>query len=469
MKKLLLILIGIQSLSTINAQTWSALGTGMSDTSNSYTPGVFALNVFQGNLIAGGYFDSAGGINAHCIAQWNGSSWDSSTGATVFGHYQYDKGNAVVYALSTFKGNLVAGGFWISYDFAEWNGTKWFDSSGGVGLYNPYCQTCVPTIVAYAIYGGNLIVGGSFNRAGTIWSLYNSNTNFGSIAQVNDTNWSSMNVGTGVNYGYVGALAVYNGYLIAGGGFDSIGGIKAKNIAAWNGTSWRSLGSGITGTVSSLLTDYSSGYLIAGGTFSIAGGVPVNNIAAWDGHTWHAMGNGINDGVSALVSYNNYIVAGGSFTMAGTSPANNIAEWSNNTWKPLGSGVNKPVYAFTVYNGNLIVGGGFDTAGGIRANCIAQWTQPLGVNEIKSNSGEITLYPNPNNGRFNLVIGSEAKQSHPTVEFYNMLGEKALTLSLSQAGEEIIDMGSQPAGIYLYRVISETGSLMGEGKFVIEW
>jgi len=31
-----------------------------------------------------------------------------------------------------------------------------------------------------------------------------------------------------------------------------------------------------------------------------------------------------------------------------------------------------------------------------------------------------------------------------------------------------IDLGNQPNGIYLYRVIDESGALVGEGKFVIE-
>jgi hypothetical protein len=35
-------------------------------------------------------------------------------------------------------------------------------------------------------------------------------------------------------WGYVSALAVYNGQLIAGGEFTSAGGVPAKNIAAWS-------------------------------------------------------------------------------------------------------------------------------------------------------------------------------------------------------------------------------------------
>ncbi|MGP8217568.1 MAG: hypothetical protein ACLQQ4_18515 [Bacteroidia bacterium] len=56
--------------------------------------------------------------------------------------------------------------------------------------------------------------------------------------------WSAL--GSGMN-GYVNALTVYNGNLIAGGSFTTAGGNAANNIAEWNGTSWSALGSGMGG------------------------------------------------------------------------------------------------------------------------------------------------------------------------------------------------------------------------------
>ena len=57
--------------------------------------------------------------------------------------------------------------------------------------------------------------------------------------------WSPL--GTGTN-GYIEAIVTYNGELIVAGQFDSIGGIAANNIAAWNGSSWSALGSGVSST-----------------------------------------------------------------------------------------------------------------------------------------------------------------------------------------------------------------------------
>src|SRR5262245_47607892 len=47
-----------------NGTSWSALGSGTNGD-------VFALTVYNGNLIAGGGFSTAGGVTVNCIAQWN--------------------------------------------------------------------------------------------------------------------------------------------------------------------------------------------------------------------------------------------------------------------------------------------------------------------------------------------------------------------------------------------------------------
>jgi len=56
-----------------------------------------------------------------------------------------------------------------------------------------------------------------------------------------------------------------------------------------------------------------------------------------------------------------------------------------------------------------------------------------------------------------------------TNQVYNILGEQVLTETLRSAqGDNVININSQPNGIYFYRVVSENGNLVGEGKIVIE-
>ena len=56
------------------------------------------------------------------------------------------------------------------------------------------------------------------------------------------------------------------------------------------------------------------GKLIVGGLFDIAGSVAANRIAAWDGTSWSALGSGMNQSVNSLAVYDGKLIAGGLFT-----------------------------------------------------------------------------------------------------------------------------------------------------------
>lgn len=93
----------------------------------------------------------------------------------------------------------------------------------------------------------------------------------------------------------------------------------------------------------------------------------------------------------------------------------------------------------------------------------------LGVPTLNKEKSIITLFPNPNNGRF--TIESSVVSHKSQVELYNMLGEKVYTVLMPQTPKGAlsqIDLTGKSAGIYLYRVITETGDLVSEGKFVIQ-
>ena len=87
-----------------------------------------------------------------------------------------------------------------------------------------------------------------------------------------------------------------------------------------------------------------------------------------------------------------------------------------------------------------------------------------GVDGITSNGGQITVYPNPNNGQFTIQSSLNAVS---TVEVYNVLGEKVFSGNLN-AGNNTINMSNQSTGIYLYRVMSESGTLISEGKISVQ-
>ncbi|MGI8907388.1 MAG: hypothetical protein ACR2IE_12960 [Candidatus Sumerlaeaceae bacterium] len=162
------------------------------------------------------------------------------------------------------------------------------------------------------------------------------------------------------------------GNLYVGGSFEHIGKVRAAYIAKWDGTSWSSLGSGLSGSVSAIAI--AGGYVYAGGAFTTAGGIAASGIARWDGASWAPLGAGVSGGaVSALATIGNDLYAAGSFTIAGAAPANRIARWNGSTWSSLGSGLNVMANALVTSGTELYVGGHFFEAGGVYAPSIAKW------------------------------------------------------------------------------------------------
>ncbi len=102
------------------------------------------------------------------------------------------------------------------------------------------------------------------------------------------------------------------------------------------------------------------------------------------------------------------------------------------------------------------------------ASCNMFYSCPsaLVVATIKVPDQSVSVYPNPSTGKFALqlsVVGNQAS----VVRVYNVLGEEVENEELKATSNEI-DLSAQPNGVYLYRVISQSGSLIGEGKVVVE-
>ncbi|HTA84514.1 MAG TPA: T9SS type A sorting domain-containing protein [Bacteroidia bacterium] len=86
------------------------------------------------------------------------------------------------------------------------------------------------------------------------------------------------------------------------------------------------------------------------------------------------------------------------------------------------------------------------------------------------NGGEnVKPYPNPSNGIFNLGFSAVNSPENKTIEVYSILGEKVLAKALNSApGGNTVDLSSRPNGVYLYRVVTNNGELVGEGKLIIQ-
>jgi hypothetical protein len=93
----------------------------------------------------------------------------------------------------------------------------------------------------------------------------------------------------------------------------------------------------------------------------------------------------------------------------------------------------------------------------------------MAVNELRTKSEEVSVYPNPGNGVFTVSIKNEKLKIKNLVEVYNMLGEKVYSNPfITQNSKFKIDITGNPAGVYLYRITDEEGNLVSTGKLIID-
>ncbi len=435
--------IAANNVARWDGSAWHAMSTGFG---NSVGP----LTVWDS--------DGAGPLPAQLVAavdstptkrvhQWNGTTWTQLSGgwsgsitglgvspagdlvlsANTGAGYAFRRsgvswvtlGTGLDLSVNTFTnmpdGRMFAGGmFHRAGDFgaasaAAWDGTAWAATCTGTdGSISAISRTA----------DGGAIVCGNFKTIGD-------GVQAESIARWSGAQWSTLGAGRDVAVGRVIERA--NGEVIASGNFQTIGGVTARNIARYNGTTWVPMGSGITGVSPSYissLVELPNGDVVAAGGFNSAGGVAVNNIAKWNGTAWSAMGSGIGAGVNDLarstagaiyaatdfqvgptvvvmrwtgaswvplgggfngapngswirsitVLPSGLPVVGGRFAMAGGVPAANIAYWTGTQWAPLGSGLNGNVTdVLALSDGSVIASGDFTTAGGQPAEHIAKW------------------------------------------------------------------------------------------------
>lgn len=281
---------------------WHPFGAGLPEGSV-----VNAMTVHDGDLIVGGRFEAIGGVAAANIARWDGAVW-SPMGA---GLGAWDSGESVDALLSS-GGTLFAGGDFDNSGGSAvsglvcWSGDDWSDLAVGyyarvfalaeygtgmaVGGYN------ISGLGGFAILDGDGYrtlgsgVGGAVTsivdfRGGIVLGLENYNGSGYAIIRWDGVAWRRIDAPVGeYSYGAFSSLAVYDERLYAAGYFDAIGGVVAANIAAWNGTDWDNLGSGVyggwSGEVVQTLTVTPWG-LAVGGNFDTAGGKPLHNLALW--------------------------------------------------------------------------------------------------------------------------------------------------------------------------------------------
>lgn len=372
------------SLAVWDGSRWNA-PTGGAD-----APVQVCTTAPDGTMYIGGGFTRIAGREIRGVAKWSGSEW-VEVGGGVSGS---------IYCMTTdAQGRLYIGGFLSEAGgtaingIARWNGTSWDTFAGGVGG--------MASGEVYAITvasNGTVYAGGAFSSVGAT-------NNFNHIASWNGTAWSKLGQGLiGADFWSwppVSDLVIdAQGGLYAGGGFATAGGIAAKRLARWNGTTWSAVGGGITGTAGTTCSVYSlavdgAGGLLVGGYFTTAGTVPAQHLARWNGTTWQGFTTAAGGYVTNMEKdeLGNVFVSG-AFTTIDDIPLNGIGRWSQNTWTSLGSGANYTVndVAIDTANHRLLAVGEFTRAGGKSSHRIGVYdlnaTTPAGVAPVLTQNAQ---------------------------------------------------------------------------------
>ncbi len=95
---------------------------------------------------------------------------------------------------------------------------------------------------------------------------------------------------------------------------------------------------------------------------------------------------------------------------------------------------------------------------------------PLLINEINPTTVQVSVYPNPSNGKFTFRAEKESRWlsgGETVIEVYNMLGEK-VSEDVIRNSQFVLDLSNKPSGVYLYRILTLSGKSVSSGKLIIE-
>ena len=337
----------VGSVPTGHVVTWD--GTAWTPTSVDSADDVHLVPGFlietEDGLLFGGSFRN-GSHSSSGLARLEGSRWAPYPARGIrLSAYP-------TCALATDEGLVVAGEFTLpgriatTKGLARWSGDGWeiLARSLDEGIY------------ALTEFRGQLIAGGSFSAIDGVDANH--------IASLHDGRWRQ--IGNGFNES-VFALEVFDGKLIAAGRFTQTGSRTANRVAAWDGLSWQPLGLGIQGNEDHLVRDLEiyGGDLYACGRFNWAEGSWVDNVARWDGKSWSRVGPvDVFEGswwyspwLFQLASWNGRLVAVGDFEGVQDQEASSLAAWDGEIWTPVTPLLDGEPDEVAVYQGRLIVGG----------------------------------------------------------------------------------------------------------------
>lgn len=255
---------------------------------------------------------------------------------------------------------------------------------------------------------------------------------------------------------------------------------RVEQHAAWDGSTWGPVGSGISGTVDALASY--AGQVVATGAFYVASGISTSRIARWDGTAWAPLGSGLTGDWDYeggfgqdLLPFGGSLYAVGHFVFAGDVRSPCVARWEGLQWHALGSAIplgistlGPTAYAVGALGTQVYVGGNFIQVAGKPSIGIARWEEPIpsAVPESSLPVAELTAWPNPSHGP--VTFRAALRQADTvTMEIVDVQGRRVrrMTGQALPAGAHLLawdghdDAGREVVpGVYLARLVTRLGT-----------
>ena len=241
-----------------NGTTWSSLATGIVANGSCGTyngrPSAQSLTGSASDLYVGGEFTSINGVSASLVARRSGGTWSPLGSGLCYGDTGGDYHDINVfldgsnlYAFGTFR-KANGSTDWVN-GIAKWDGATWSALGGGMSgtLYPKYGEAMAKDTVNNVLY-----VGGHFDAVNA--SIGADGTPSGAIAGTagiacwTGTTWSSIGAGLSAS-DHVNAMTYDSGVLYVGGDFTTIGGVVSQFVAKFTPSgpcagTWSAVGTG---------------------------------------------------------------------------------------------------------------------------------------------------------------------------------------------------------------------------------
>jgi hypothetical protein len=352
-----------------------------------------------------------------------------------------------------------------SMGLAIWDGTVW-DHVLGAGY----------SFGQFMPYQGKLLISGRTPNSNTsessllLWDNGNITENLFNIESL----WGSQS-------GNIRRMVEYKGKLYIAGNFSNlVTDPSIHEIAAWDGSSWHSVGELITGGLSSvwdMLVWKDTLYVC--GQFDEETGSGANAIAQWDGQQWHRMGEGLSQSAypaaADMMIFNDELYVAGQFNivngrLVGDISGSGFAKWTGTQWCTMGTQARGAIGGLGRFKDDLYVTGAFYEINSMNYEFIARWIggdytdscsapeSSVGTRSTKPEISALTVYPNPATNRISFRSSVDGPVN---IEVWAIDGKSLFSKHASFPLE--IDLSAKPSGVYFYKVIQK--NKVHTGKF----